>query len=214
MAPSPDVQRQVLKSLRTDLENSYKNGFTYTPLAVDLQFVDPLVHTEARLPYELLWAPMWAAMKSIMDEDSLTFEVKSIEIVDADFSPFDAVAYPPHAGAPTLKRDASFAVHCIWETRGTGKFKFSAPMTAFTLLDQKPFFMSGQDVFRIDNKGQVFRHESGWDQNPVNLMAYLNPLAHFAPLEKVVPYFAAAIPARQIEPRAESDAAGPAMASG
>ena len=69
------------------------------------------------------------------------------------------VAYPPRTDAPPAPRVATCAVHCVWETYGTGKTNFNLPeglpfdLGGKGVLNQKDFYMSGQDVFRIDSAG-------------------------------------------------------------
>ena len=91
----------------------------------------------------------------------------------------------------------------MWETYGTGKANFNLPeglpfdLGGVGVLNQKEFYMSGQDVFRIDSSGRVMRHESAWDQAPEAIISYLNPLAHMPILERFVPVFSNAVPKRQ-----------------
>lgn len=154
----------LLQSLAADLENSYAEGFTYTPFAADMKFVDPVVSLEGRTAYKLMWSPLWFAMNQVLEPSSLRFELKSLEIVDADADPLSGVAYPPRADAPPAPRSATCAVHCVWETYGEGKANFNLPeglpfdLSGMGVLKQKEFFMSGQDVFRIDSAGRVMRH--------------------------------------------------------
>jgi hypothetical protein len=68
------------------------------------------------------------------------------------------------------------------------------------IVGQKEFYMSGQDVFRIDSAGRVMRHESAWDQAPEAIMSYLNPLAHIHLLEQFLPVFSNAVPKRPVPP--------------
>ena len=204
-------QDVLLQSLAADLENSYAEGFTYTPFAADMKFVDPVVSLEGRTAYKLMWSPLWFAMNQMLDPESLRFELKSIEIIDGDADPLKTVAFPPKADGPSSPRVASCAVHCVWETYGTGKANFNLPeglpfdLGGRGVLNQKEFFMSGQDVFRIDSAGRVMLHESAWDQSPEAIMSYLNPLAHIPMLEDIMPVFSNAVPKKPTpeEPVAE-----------
>ena len=53
---SSSQQEALLTSLRADLENSYAEGFTFTPFAVDMTYADPLVHLEGRTAHKVAWA--------------------------------------------------------------------------------------------------------------------------------------------------------------
>ena len=98
----------------------------------------------------------------------------------------------------------------MWETYGTGKANFNLPdglpfdLGGVGVLNQKEFYMSGQDVFRVDSSGRVMRHESAWDQAPEAILSYLNPLAHIPILEQFVPVFSNAVPKRE-SPEDERD---------
>lgn len=206
-------QRRFLEALKEDLTNQYANGFTFTPLAPDLRFVDPLVATEGRLTYELVWTPTWALMNTFMDADSLRYQLKSIEIVEGDVDPLSSVAHPPKEKV-ALPRPTAFSVHTVWETYGSGRVNVSAPLGGFS-LEQRDFYLSGQDMFRVDDRGRLMLHESAWDQSPVALLAYANPLGHLPflkqidlpILKEVLPFFADAIPSRPDEEVEVSDAA-------
>jgi len=185
---SAEVIASIVESLRKDLEGQYADGFTYTPFASDLQFVDPVVALEGRVSYNLLWSPLWFAMNQILEPSSLEFKLVSLEVIEAAADPLATVPNPPREDAPRAPREAVCAVHAVWETFGTGKYNFEAG--GFKLLEQQPFYMSGQDVFRIDASGRVMRHESAWDQSPSALAAYGNPLAHSPAFSNIIPFFA------------------------
>jgi len=68
---------------------------------------------------------------------------------------------------------------CVTLPRGTGRlpsffslptdlggFELPTQVRGKPIVGQKEFYMSGQDVFRIDSAGRVMRHESAWDQSP------------------------------------------------
>jgi len=179
-----EEQESMMKAIRVDLESAYKEdggGFTFTPLASDLQFVDPFVHTEGRLLSDVYLAPQMAAIKGIADPESLKFKVKSIKVVAADFDPWGNATYPPRTDAPVAKRSAKYAIYATWETSCQGRFNITGPNGA-NLFEQKPFYMSGQDVFRVDERGQVSRLEMAIDQHPLAIAAHFSPFAQtFAP---------------------------------
>ena len=77
--PLTAAQKDVLlQSLAADLENSYAEGFTFTPFAADMKFVDPVVSLEGRTAYKLMWSPLWFAMNQVLEPESLRFELKTL----------------------------------------------------------------------------------------------------------------------------------------
>jgi hypothetical protein len=104
----------------------------------------------------------------MLEPSTLRFVIKSLEVVDAEADPLSSVAYPPRSDGDVAVsaplRGASCAVHCVWETYGTGKARFNLPeglpfdLGGKGVLEQKEFYMSGQDVYRIDSAGRVMRH--------------------------------------------------------
>merc|ERR1711862_367805 len=52
-----EAQENLLRALAFDLTHQFSNGFTFTPLAANIEFVDPVVPTEGRVQYHFLHAP-------------------------------------------------------------------------------------------------------------------------------------------------------------
>jgi hypothetical protein len=71
------------------------------------------VSLEGRTAYKLMWSPLWFAMNQVLEPSSLRFELKSLEIIDADADPLSDVAYPPRADAPGPPRTATCAVGAV-----------------------------------------------------------------------------------------------------
>lgn len=189
-------EERMVDCLRKDLENIYVDGMTYTPISSDIHFVDPLISLHGRTPYaKLMLEPTVLTLKNLMEPGTARMEVKSINVVAGDYS-IEDTAYPPKANAAKPSREASYAVHVVWETHGAGRLNLQIP-GGVKLIQQKPFYFSGQDVFRVDSKGQVFRHDSAWDQAPLNMLSYFNPLAHLPLVESALPMFANMIPKKE-----------------
>jgi len=202
-AEDPAVQQKSLQAVKSDLlnRNIFSEGFIYTPLAADVESVDPMFHIKGKVAYQLYLASTVVGMKSLVDTSTLEFDVTDIQLVDGDFDPFVAVDYPP-VRTPKANRDSKFGVYFKWEMSGKGAVQMMG------LVEQKPLYISGQDVFRFDSVGKVFRIDSSWDQDPMSFGAYFNPLAHITALDTVTPLFKNSLPKRKQLPVADDMESG------
>jgi len=141
------------------------------------------------MPSEILktLSPLSALYKStlykfIVDEESAHFTIKNIVEASGNVNPFADLASPPW-GKGEDSKGATWAVHAVWEIEAEGRHHISG------VIEQKPFYLSGHDVFRMDASGRVISHERGFDQTLASLASYFNPLQHvaddFNPLQHV-----------------------------
>lgn len=181
-APVDPFKAAIVEAIREDLTHQFTDGFIATPFSENVRSANPFIETKGRLTFEILKnvSPL-QLLNLYMAGDSATFKIKSIQQADPDVDPFYGLPSPPRGRIHDHWDDATWAVHAEWEIQGKGRFQL-AP-----LLEQRPFYLSGHDVFRIDANGKVIVHEKGFDQDLRSVLSYFDPHAHVPSLDKLYP---------------------------
>lgn len=170
-----EIQNIAFDNLKKDLDNEevWTDGFTNTAFSSDINYVDPLLPAMGPFASKLKLTGYLRSMKMLCDESTLKVATKHVELVPGDFNPFDGMPFPPRFSSVLPQREpASFAAAFRWEITGDGRIQLES------IIQQKPFVISGYTVVRYNQDGQAIRIESAWDQDIVNFAAYFNPLAH------------------------------------
>lgn len=180
-APVDPFKSEIVEAIRRDLENRFTDGFVSTPFSPNVYSANPFFNTKGRLTFEFLKnvSPLHF-LNLYLAGDGRKFKIKSIQQADPDVDPFYGIASPPRGRIQNHWADATWAVHAEWEIEGKGPLQTP-------LVSQRPFYLSGHDVFRINANGKVITHEKGFDQDLRSILSYFDPYTHIPGFDRLYP---------------------------
>lgn len=148
----------VIRILELELPRQYEDDFSWDIYSDDVLFADPVTLMRGKLQYRGMIFTLRILTATAFQPSTAVFILHSIEEVPLDY--LTQSQYGPRASLED--KESLGAIRTVWTTKGR-------------TLWGKNFQISGDDVFRINESGRIFSHESAWNESPESVWEAFRP---------------------------------------